>query len=116
MPTSGLATLEEPLALPGRDDAVEEALLGPAVIQVVLHDLVAERSASDLPGLECCDRVAQRRRKALRVRLICVPLERRREFEALLDPVQTRGDQRREGEVRVDVAAGNARLDALAAS
>src|SRR5579862_490332 len=110
------ATLEQPLALPGRDDAVEQPLLGPAVVQVVLDDGVAEGLTCDVPRLERRDRLAKRRREPLRIRLVRVALERRRQLEGLLDAVQPGGDQRREREIRVDVAAGYPRLDTLAAA
>src|SRR4051812_27798538 len=112
MPTTGRsATLEEALPLPAGDDLVEDALLGAPVVEVVLDDIVTEASARDRARVERGDRLAQRRREALRVRLVRVPLDRRRRLEPLLDPVEAGGDQRREREVRVHVAAGNARLD-----
>src|SRR5438874_5900453 len=114
MPTIGLATFEESLPFPAGDDLVEEPLLGAAVVQVVLDDLVAERGARDVPLLERRDRLAQRRREALGVRLVGVPLERRRQLELLLDPVQPSREERGEREVWVHVAAGDARLDPLA--
>src|SRR3954452_12583301 len=107
-----LPTLEQSLALVAGDDAVEELLLGARVVEVVVDDVVAERRPRDLALLERGDRLAQRRREALRVGHVGVPLERRRRIEHLLDPVQARREQRREREVRVDVAAGNACLDA----
>src|SRR6187551_3957008 len=103
--------LEVPLPFPVRDEAVKEPLLGARVVEVVVDDLVPERGARHRPRLERGDRVAQRRREPLRVGLVCVALERRRRLEVLLDPVQARRDQRREGEVGVDVAAGNPGLD-----
>src|SRR5438046_1782578 len=113
MPTTGLTTFEESLAFPAGDDLVEQPLLGVTVVQVVVDDLVAERGARDMPLLERGDRLAQRRREALGIRLVGVPLERRRQLELLLDPVQPRRKQRGEREVRVDIAAGDARLDPL---
>src|SRR5579862_1163738 len=110
MPTSGLATFEEPLALPRGDDAVEQALLRAAVVQIVIDDVVAERRTRDRTGLERRDRVAERGRETFGVRLVRVPLERRRQLQSLLDPVQAGGDQGREREIRVDVAAGDTRL------
>src|SRR3954471_12538199 len=101
MPTRGLATLEHPLALIGRHDRVEEPLLGASVVQVVIDDLVAEQMARERPVLEPVDRVAERMREALDVGLVRVALERGPELEARLDPVEPRGEQRGECEVRV---------------
>src|SRR6185503_3737321 len=103
--------LEVPLPFPVRDEAVEEPLLGSRVVEVVVDDLVAERGARHGPRLERGDRVAQGRGEPLRVGLVCVALERRRRLELLLEPVEARRDQRREREVRVDVAARNPCLD-----
>ena len=50
--------------------------------------------------------------EALRIGLVRVALERRRKRELVFDPVQPRGDDRREGEVRVDVATRDPRLHA----
>src|SRR5829696_4993135 len=106
-------TLEHALALVARDDLVEHSLLRPRVIQIVIDDLVAERGPCDRALLERLDRLAQRVWKALRVRLVRVPLERRWQLEPFLDPVEPGGDQRGEREVRVDISAGKARLDSL---
>src|SRR5579864_5672352 len=106
-PTRGLATLEHPLPLVARDRLVEEPLLRPRVVQVMLDDLVAEQRARDRPALEPLDRVAQRVREALDIGLIRVPLERRSELEALLDAVEPRREQRGEREIRVRVGAGD---------
>src|SRR3954464_14498196 len=115
MPTRGRApsaTLEQPLALVAGDDLVEQPLLRARVVEVVVDDVVAERAPRERSLLERRDRLAQRRREPLRVRLVGVALERRRRLEPLLDPVDPGGEQRREREVRVDVAARDARLDA----
>src|SRR2546423_1036839 len=101
-----LASLEEPLPLVARDDGVEEALLGARVVQVVVDDLVPEGRPRHRPRLECRRRLAERPRKALGVGLVCVALERRRELEALLDPVETGREQRGEREIWIDSAAG----------
>src|SRR6266550_1677184 len=111
MPTTGLTTFEQALPFPAGDDLIEEPLLGAAVVQVVVDDLVAERGARNVPLFERRDRLAQRRREALGIRLVGVPLERRRQLELLLDPVQPRREQCGEREVRVDITAGDARLD-----
>src|SRR4051794_26646351 len=114
IPTKGLPTFEEPLALPVGDDGVEELLLDARVVQVVVDDLVTERSPCHATLLQRGGRLAQRRREAFRVRLVSVPLDRGRQLEPALDPVEARRDQRGDREVRVDVAAGNPRLDARA--
>ena len=106
-----LAAFEVPHALPVGDDLVEEGLLGVRVVQVVVDDLVAERTARHRPDLEREDGFAHRRREALGVRLVRVPLERGWRRELVLDPVKAGGDDRGEGEVRVDVATGNPCLD-----
>src|SRR5262249_46670776 len=120
MPTTGFrvrsATLEEPLSLVARDNAVEQLLFGASVVEIVLDDVVAERGTSDRPALKRPDRLAQRRWEPLRVGDVRVPLERRPRVELLLDPVQARRDQCREREIRVDVAAGDPRLDAQPAA
>ena len=51
-----------------------------------------------------------RRREAIGVRLVRVPLEAGRQLELVLDSVQARRDHGREREVRVRVAAGDSRL------
>src|SRR5436305_15098864 len=80
MPTTGLATLEHPLALVARDHLVEQLLLGARVVQVVVDDLVAKKLPRDGAVLELGDRVAQRMWEALRVRLVRVAGDRRREL------------------------------------
>src|SRR3990170_908845 len=76
MPTTGLATLEEPLPFVARDDPVEELLLGARVVEVVVDHLVAEGAARHHPALERGDRLPQRVREPLGVRLVGVALER----------------------------------------
>ena len=44
MPTRGLATLVQPLPLPVRHNAIEQLLLGAGVVEVVVDDVVAERT------------------------------------------------------------------------
>src|SRR5215211_1723210 len=108
---TGLATLEQALALVAGHDLIVEPLLGAGEVQVVVDDVVAERAARDRPLLERGYRLAQRRRKALGIGFVGVALEGRGRLELLLDPVEPRRDQGGKGEVRVDVAAGDARLD-----
>src|SRR5438105_8492897 len=111
MPMTGLATLVQPLAFVARDDLVEQTLLRTRVVEVVVDDVVAERRAGHRSLLERVGRLTERRGKALRVRLVRVALERRRQLEPLLDAVEPRRDQRRERQVRVDVTARNPGLD-----
>src|SRR5947208_11168877 len=85
----GSAPLEHPLALVAGDDLVEEALLRARVVQVVVDDLVAEGGARHRPALEAVDRLAQRRREAFHVGLVRVALERGRQLEPVLDPVES---------------------------
>src|SRR6185312_12248537 len=94
-PVTGSGPLEIALALPVGDVPIEEPLLGPRVVEVVVDDLVAEGRPGDAALLQRRDRLPQRRREA----------------QLVLDPVDAGGDHRREREVRVDVAAGNPRLD-----
>src|SRR5262249_2846713 len=75
-------------------------------------DLVPEQLAGDVAALQPRDRLAQRVREALGVRLVRVALERRRERELVLDAVQAGGDQRGEGEGGGGVAAGDGRFRA----
>src|SRR6266540_1855554 len=113
MPMTGLATLVQTLALVAGDGLVEQPLLRPRVVQVVVDDVVAERRTGHAAAFECVDRLAERRRKALGAGFVRVALERRRRLQLLLDPVQPCGDQRRKSEIGIDVAAGDAGLDAL---
>src|SRR3954447_6557078 len=92
-PTMGLATLEHPLALVVRHDLVEECLFCARVREVVVDDLVAEEPPRDAALLEPLDRLAQRVREPLRVGLVRIALERRRQLELLLDPVQPRPEE-----------------------
>src|SRR3954453_18487709 len=110
MPTTGLATLEHPLPLVLRYDLVEQTLLGARVVQVVVDHLVAEQRTCHSPALEPRDRLAHRRRKALDIGLVRVPLEGRPQLELLLDPVEARCKQRAEREIRIRVGARDARL------
>src|SRR5260370_29737221 len=112
MPIKGLATLEHPLPLVTRHDFVEQPLLGARVVQVVVDHLVAEQRARERTALEPRDRVAQRMREALDIGFVGVPHEGGAELELLLDAVETRGEQRREREVRIRVGTGNPRLRA----
>src|SRR3954468_17098440 len=114
MPTTGCelsATFIQTLPLPVRHDAVEQLLLCAGVVEVVVDDVVTQCLTRDRAFLQRGYAFPQARREALRVRDIRVPLERRRQLEPVLDPVETRSDRRREREVRVHVAARNARLD-----
>ena len=105
------ARSKHPLALVAGDDLVEEALLGARVVQVVVDDLVAERLAGDRAEPRAPS-IASRSvcGKRFGVRLVGVALERRRQLELVLDPVQPGGEHRGEREVRVDVAARDPRL------
>src|SRR5215218_8878900 len=112
MPMTGLPTLEHPLALVAGDGLVEEPLLGARVVEVVIDHVVAERAARERSLRKRRDCVAQRPRESHRVGLVRVAFEPRWRLELALDPVETGGDERGEGEVRVDVSAGDPRLDA----
>src|SRR6478672_4884027 len=110
MPTTGLATLEHLLALVARDGLVEQPLLGTPVVEVVVDDVVTEGGAADRARLELGDRLAQRRRKALGIGLVRVALERRRQLQPVLDPVQAGREQGCKGQVWVRVTARDSRL------
>lgn len=104
--------LEVALTLPVGDEGVVQALLGARVVEVVVDDLVAEGATRHRSLLEGGDRFTHRRWEPVRIRLVGVALEARRELELLLDPVQAGGDHGREREVGVRVAAGDPRLGA----
>src|SRR5436309_15353785 len=97
MPMIGLATLEKLLSFIAGDGLVEQTLLGPAVVEVVVDDLVAEGISRERPFLQRRDRFAQRRGEALRIRLVGVALERGRQLELGLDPVPPGPEQGRAG-------------------
>src|SRR6266571_3647564 len=110
--SSSLPTFEEPLALVGRDDLVEQRLLRARVVEVVVDHVVTECGTRHLAALEGADRIPQRVRKPLHVRLVRVALELRRESELLFDAVQAGRKKSRKTQVRVGVGAGYARLGA----
>src|SRR5690348_11569294 len=85
IPTTGLATFEHPLPLVARHGLVEQLLLGPRVIEVVVDDVVAEDFPRDAALLEPRDRLAHRVREPPSVGDVGVALERRPELEAALD-------------------------------
>src|SRR5262249_37509811 len=107
IPISGLATFEHALALVAGHGLVEELLLGARVVEVVVNHLVAEQAAGEGAGLEPGNRLAQRVREPLHIRLVRVAFKGRFELELLLDPVQPGGEERGEREVRVRVGARN---------
>src|SRR2546430_14764129 len=110
-PTSS-APLEEAFALVVRHHLVEERLLRARVVEVVVDDVVAEGRPGRPPLLEACDRIAQRVRKTLHVRLVGIALELRRQSELLFDALQAGCKKGREAQVRVGVGARDARLGA----
>src|SRR2546423_11133009 len=69
---SNLATFEKPLALVGRDDLVEQRLLGARVVEVVVDHVFTECGACHLAALEGADRISKRVWKALDVRLVSI--------------------------------------------
>ena len=106
------SALEQPLALLAGDDLVEEPLLGAA--RSSGSGRRPRRRAPRAPSCRASSAAIASRsdvREALGVRLVRVALERRRQLELVLDPVEAGRDQRREREVRVDVAARDPRLD-----
>src|SRR5436190_3202461 len=113
MPTTGLATFEQPLSFVTGYGLVEQPLLDAAVVEVVLGDLDTECIPRHRARIQGVDRLSKRRGKPRRPRLVRVPFERRRQLEPLIEPVQAGGDHRGERKVWVHVPAGNPGLDAL---
>jgi hypothetical protein len=62
-----LAALEHPASLVVGDDLVEEPLLSPPVVQVVLPDRLAERLAGEVASLPELDGLAERGWERLRL-------------------------------------------------
>src|SRR5439155_3432333 len=107
-----LGALEEALPLVARHRLVEETLLGPRVVQIVVDHLVAEGLAGYARALELVDRLPERRGDTSQVGvLVRVPFELGRRLQLVVDSVEARSEHRREPEVRVHVRAGNSRLD-----
>src|SRR5687768_9417038 len=112
---TGLASLEEALPLVAGDGSVKEPLLRLRVVQVVVDDFVAERFACHRTSLELVNGLAKRRRNARQIGIrVRVALEHRRRLDPVLEPVQARCEHGREGEIRVRISTGDARLDAEA--
>src|SRR5439155_16836627 len=110
---AGSATLEHAPALVVGDDLREQALLGPAVVEVVLPDFLTERALGELAALPEIHRLRERRREGLRLGgLVRVADQLRPGIGCVLDAVEPGGDHRREAEVRVHVGARDAALDA----
>src|SRR5262249_33227680 len=105
MPTTGAsATLEHAAPLVVSDDLVEQALLGAAVVQIVLPDRLAERALGELARLPERDGLAQRRGERLGLGLrVGVADQLGPRVDAVLDPVEPGGEQRRIAEIGVDV-------------
>jgi len=83
----------------------------------VRHDLLAEGCLRDGAGREQLARVAQRRRQPRFVRrLVGVALKRRLQLEAALDALQPGRDQCRQRQVRVEIGAAGAVLEAQRAA
>src|SRR6478735_3131262 len=109
---TGSGALEVALSFPVGDVPIEQPLLGARVVEVVVDDLVAERGAGDGALFQRVDRVEHRAREAVGARLVRVSLECGREPQLVLDPVEPGRDDRREREIRIDVASGDPRLHA----
>src|ERR1035437_7002724 len=77
--------LEQPLALVTGDHLVELRLLGPSVVEVVVDHVVAEGLLRHRASLQLADRISQRVRESLHLRLVGVAGEGRRKLELLLD-------------------------------
>ena len=108
----GSAALEHPAALVVGHDLVEEPLLRAPVVEVVLVHRLAERLLGERAALPQVDRLAHRGRERLRLAgLVGVALQLRAGIGLVLDPVEPRGEHRREGEVGVRVGARDAALD-----
>src|SRR5215211_8634823 len=106
------------LHLPGRElNAVVVPLLA-LQLDIAVEDVLAERAADEVRAGELVDRLTKRLRKAddaalaalLGRQVIEVLLHRRRQVVALLDPLESRMEKSREGEVRVARRIGTANL------
>src|SRR5436305_1817571 len=73
------------------------------VVQVPVYPPVAEQRARHARLLQPRDRIAERMREPLDIRLVRVPLECRRELETVLHAVQAGRNQRGECEIRIRV-------------
>src|SRR5207245_1307827 len=92
---------------------VEQALLGAPVIEVVAPHLLAESTPGKIALLPDVDRLTQRGGKSLGLAgRVGVADQLGTGIAGVLDAVQSRGEQRREAEIRVDVRARYAALDA----
>src|SRR3954454_16918644 len=110
-PSRPSATFEHAAPLVVGDDLVEQALLGPPVVEVVPPDRLTERALGELARLPQLDRLAQRGRARLRLGLRGgVPDERGPGVGAVLDAVEPRGEQRRIAQIWGDVGARDAPL------
>src|SRR5918995_6111891 len=109
-----LAPLEHPRALVVGDHLVEQPLLRPPVVQIVLPYRLAERPLGELAALPQIDRLAQRRRERLGLAcLVGVALQLGPGVGPVLDPVQPRGKHGRDAEVGIHVGARDPALDAV---
>src|SRR3954447_11668562 len=107
----GSEAFEATDALPVGHRRLERRELHACRVRIVGDDVVAERGPGDLALLEQVAGGGEGRRHARRVTGVRVPGDRRLERELVLDPVQSRREQRGDRDVGVHVAAGHARLD-----
>src|SRR5262245_6521385 len=112
IPSSPLSdSLEVPDQFPVGDGLIERLLLEAAVVQVVVDDVRPEGLARHCRPIELVEGLAQRLRHLGQLRvLVGIALVERGWLELLRDAVESRGDRRGEGEVRVGVGARDAVL------
>src|SRR3954447_19390183 len=104
--------LEATDQLPVGDGGVVRVHLDLRRVQVVLDDVLAERGPGQLAAREGRGGFRQRGRHRAPVGVVGVADEGLFQLQLVLDAVETGGDQRGDGEVRVDVPARHAVLDA----
>src|SRR3954451_12798418 len=103
---SGLPPFEHAPALVVGDDLIELLLLVPAVVEVVLVHRLAEGALGKVTFLPEVERLVEGGRERLGLGgLVRVPLELGSRIGAVLDPVETGGDQRRARQIGVYVGA-----------
>src|SRR5262249_9134130 len=108
-----LPALEHAAALVVRHNLVELPLLVGRVVRVMALDRLTEGRADEVAGIPELLGLAERRREGFRLtRLIRIPLQLRTGIGLVLDPVEPRRQQRREGEVRVRISPRDSALHA----
>src|SRR2546421_4096976 len=120
VPRSSRQDVQVLLALPVRDGGEELLPLVTLVVHVDIVEAAWHRTADDLVGLECLERLTQMRRDArdltaLVQHVVDVPLLGRARVELALDSVEPALEERRLRQVRVAGRVDRAELEATAA-